>query len=79
MENSADLESQLVESLNSVSTIKSFGLEDFTNLKTENRFFALLRSVYKSGINGILGRKFSGVCISFVYYSPVVGRRRICP
>lgn len=54
MENSADLESQLVESLNSVSTIKSFGLEDYTNLKTENRFFALLQTVYKSGINGIL-------------------------
>ena len=62
MENSADLESQLVESLNSVSTIKSFGLEDFTNLKTENRFLALLRSVYTSGINGI----FSGNSAEFV-------------
>jgi ATP-binding cassette subfamily B protein len=55
MENSAELESQLVESLNSVNTIKSFGLEAFTNLKTETRFFALLGSVYKSGINSILG------------------------
>lgn len=55
MENAADLESQLVESLNSVNTIKSFGLESYTNLKTEMRFVALLKSVYKSGTNGILG------------------------
>lgn len=33
MESSADLESQLVESLNSIATIKRFGVEDFANLK----------------------------------------------
>ncbi|MEM6735540.1 MAG: peptidase domain-containing ABC transporter [Bacteroidota bacterium] len=54
MENSADLESQLVESLNSVYTIKSFGLESFANLKTETRFVKLLHSVYNSGRNAIL-------------------------
>ena len=53
MENAAELESQLVESLNSVSTIKSFGLESFTNLKTEVRFITLLKTVYKSGLNSI--------------------------
>jgi ATP-binding cassette, subfamily C, bacteriocin exporter len=53
MENAAELESQLVESLNSVSTIKSFGLESFTNLKTETRFITLLKTVYQSGINSI--------------------------
>jgi len=53
MENTAELESQLVESLNSVSTIKSFGLESHTNLKTEVRFITLLKTVYKSGINSI--------------------------
>ncbi len=53
MENSAELESQLVESLNSINTIKSFGLESFTNLKTEVRFITLLRTVYKSGINSL--------------------------
>lgn len=53
MERSADLESQLVESLNSVYTIKSFGLERFTNLKTEMQFVALLKAVYTSGMNGI--------------------------
>lgn len=56
MENAADLESQLVESLNGVKTIKSFGMQDFANLKTELRFVNLLSSVYKSGMNGI----FSG-------------------
>ncbi|MDR2149141.1 MAG: peptidase domain-containing ABC transporter [Tannerella sp.] len=51
MEQSADLESQLVESLNSVRTIKEFGIEDFANLKTENRFVKLMDSVYKSAVN----------------------------
>jgi ATP-binding cassette, subfamily C, bacteriocin exporter len=56
MEHSAELESQLVESLNSVATIKQFGLEDYANMKTETRFIQLLRTVYKSGINSV----FSG-------------------
>ncbi|MBN1925155.1 MAG: peptidase domain-containing ABC transporter [Prolixibacteraceae bacterium] len=56
MENSAELESQLVESVNSVKTIKQFGIEDFANVKTEVRFISLLKTVYKSGINYI----FSG-------------------
>ena len=34
MEKAADLESQLVESLNSVETIKRFGLESFANINT---------------------------------------------
>lgn len=38
MERAADLEAQLVESLNAAGTIKRFGLEDFSNLKTETRF-----------------------------------------
>jgi ATP-binding cassette, subfamily C, bacteriocin exporter len=53
MEHSAELESQLVESINSVKTIKQFGLEDFANLRTETRFIGLLQTVYKSGINSI--------------------------
>ncbi len=56
MERSADLESQLVESLNSVNTIKSFGLEDFANIKTETRFINLLHIGYTSALNSI----FSG-------------------
>ena len=47
MEHTADLESQLVESLNSVRTIKQFGVEDFSNMKTEVRFVSLLKTVFK--------------------------------
>jgi ATP-binding cassette subfamily B protein len=53
MERAAELEAQLVESLNSAGTIKRFGLEDFSNLKTETRFVSLLESIYKSGLNSI--------------------------
>lgn len=50
MEESSELETQLVESLNAVGTIKRFGLETYTNEKTEDRFFNLLNSIYKSSI-----------------------------
>ncbi len=53
MEKSADLESQLVESLNAVGTIKRFGLEDFANVKTETHFINLLKTGYKSALNGV--------------------------
>jgi ATP-binding cassette subfamily B protein len=62
MERAADLEAQLVESLNSAGTIKRFCLEDFSNLKTETRFVSLLESIYKSGLNNI----FSSSSTSFV-------------
>jgi ATP-binding cassette subfamily B protein len=45
MEDSADLESQLVESINAATTIKRFGIESFANLKTENNFVRLLQTV----------------------------------
>jgi len=54
MESSADLEAHLVESLNSVSTIKQFGIETFANLKTENRFVNLLKNTYQSIYGSIL-------------------------
>lgn len=53
MEDTADLESQLVESLNSVRTIKQFGIEDFANIKTETRFIKLLGTIFHSGKNSI--------------------------
>ncbi len=53
MENSAELETQLVESLNAVGTIKRFGLEGYANDKTESKFISLLRSIYKSSVYGI--------------------------
>jgi len=54
METSADLEAQLVESINSVSTIKRFGIEEYSNLKTESKFVCLLRNTYKSVYGAII-------------------------
>lgn len=59
MENAADLESQLVESLNAVGTIKRFGLEDYANIKTETRFITLLRTGYTSALNMIFSQTSS--------------------
>ena len=56
MEESAELESHLVESLTAVRTIKQFGIETFLNNKTDNRFSALLKTIYKSVMNSL----FSG-------------------
>jgi ATP-binding cassette subfamily B protein len=61
MERAAELETQLVESLNSAGTIKRFGLEDFSNLKTETRFVSLLESIYKSGLNSIFTSSSTGL------------------
>lgn len=54
MESSAELESQLVESLNSISTIKRFGIEGYANLKTENRFVQLLKNTFRSIYGSIM-------------------------
>lgn len=62
MENAAEIESQLVESLNSVGTIKRFGLEEHANEKTETRFITLLQTVYTSSMNSV----FSGTSSEFI-------------
>lgn len=61
MEHNAELGSQLVESLNTISTIKRFGLEEHANMKTESRFIRLLQTIYRSGIFNI----YSGSVASF--------------
>lgn len=53
MVNAAELQTQLVESITHVRTVKEFGIEEFSNLKTENKFVKLLFITYKSGLNGI--------------------------
>ena len=53
MEESAELEAQLVESIDSAATLKRFGLESFTEVKMENKFIRLMRSIYSSGLYGI--------------------------
>lgn len=53
MEDAAELESQLVESLNAMGTIKRFGLESFANIKTETRFVKLLKTIFTSARNSV--------------------------
>jgi ATP-binding cassette subfamily B protein len=55
MEQSAELEAQLVESVTAMGTIKRFGMENFASERTETRFISLLRTVYHSGKQSILG------------------------
>ncbi|GAB3272103.1 peptidase domain-containing ABC transporter [Larkinella harenae] len=53
MENSADLQAQLVESLNAMPTIKRFGLEQHASQKTEARFVKMLKTIFQTGTAGI--------------------------
>jgi ATP-binding cassette, subfamily C, bacteriocin exporter len=62
MENAAELQTQLVESVTHIRTVKEFGIEEFSNIKTENRFVKLLFATYKSGLNGI----FAGTSTQFL-------------
>jgi len=59
MESSAELGSQLVESINSIETIKSFGLEKYAKEKTEQRFISFMRNIYKIGVTNIYIQSFS--------------------
>lgn len=54
MEDAANLETQLVESLNNVRTIKQFGIEQFTNVRTEQKFITLLNTIFKSSQNQLV-------------------------
>jgi len=62
MEDGAELQTQLVESITHIRTVKEFGIEEFSNIKTENRFVKLLFTTYKSGLNSI----FSGTSTQFL-------------
>ncbi|MEL4456802.1 peptidase domain-containing ABC transporter [Lutimonas vermicola] len=56
MEASADLESQLVESLHAIATVKQFGLLDYMHTKTETKFIKLLKIGYRSSLNHIFSQ-----------------------
>lgn len=62
MENAAELQTQLVESITHIRTVKEFGIEDFSNIKTENRFVKLLFTTFKSGLNSV----FAGTSTQFL-------------
>ena len=53
MEQAAELNAQLVESINTAGTVKRFGLEEYEDIKTENRFVSYIKTVYKSSINAL--------------------------
>ncbi len=53
MERAAELESHFVESISGVATIKRFAIEEHAEFRTETRFVALLRSIYRSGTNAL--------------------------
>lgn len=77
MESSAELESQLVESINSISTIKRFGIEEYANLKTETRFVNLLKNTYRSIYGAIMaqgGIQFvsTGITIAVLWVGSVL-------
>ncbi len=61
MEDSAELETQLVESLTAAGTIKRFGLEPHASEKTESRFYKLLQTIYKTSIYSL----YTGNAIEF--------------
>ena len=77
MESSADLESQLVESINSITTIKCFGIENFANLKTESRFVHLLKNTYRSIHGAILAQEgvqfvSTGITITILWLGSIL-------
>lgn len=59
MEESAELESHLVESITSVKTIKQFGVETFANNKTDNAFSKLLKTISASVMNALFSSNSS--------------------
>ena len=56
MESSAELESQLIESITGVSTIKQFGIHEYMQTKTEGKFIKLLQLSYKSSLNQVFSQ-----------------------
>lgn len=59
MEDAADLESHLVESLHAISTIKQFGVENYANKKTDSNFSKLLATIYTSVMNTLFSTNAS--------------------
>lgn len=53
MENAAELQAQLVESINTAGTIKRFGVEGYADIRTEAKFVAFIRAGFRSSVNSI--------------------------
>jgi ATP-binding cassette subfamily B protein len=65
MEKQAAMNSQIIDSLKGVETVKSFGVEDDTLERIENRFISSIRVGYKtsvtSNIQGVIGGFFGNI------------------
>lgn len=61
MEQAAELNAQLVESINTAGTVKRFGLEEYEDVKTESRFVAYIKTVYRTAINSLWAGEASSV------------------
>lgn len=59
MEQAAELNAQLVESINTAGTVKRFALEEYEDIKTENRFVTYIRTVFKSAVNALWAKTSS--------------------
>jgi ATP-binding cassette subfamily B protein len=53
MENAAELQAQLVESINTAGTIKRFGIEGYADVRTESKFITFIRTGFRSSVNSI--------------------------
>jgi ABC-type bacteriocin transporter len=69
METGASLESQLVETVQGVSTIRRFGAEDYFNMKTERSFILLMKVIFTSSRNGLILSHTSDWITSFLNIS----------
>lgn len=72
MESSAELESQLVESIDAIRTIKRMGTEDFSNLKTEIKFVDTLKNVFSISQTNIISEN-STHFVSIIFTVVVLG------
>ena len=85
MEKSADLESQLVESLNNISTIRYLNLEKNAFEKTESAFVQLLMTSYTAGTHSIFANNgsifFSGLATIILLWagSALVFKQNLTP
>ncbi len=61
MERASSLECQLVESISGIKTVKQFGIENYQELKTENRFIKMMYSIYSGGKTGVFAGTSSEV------------------
>ena len=60
MEQAAELNAQLVESVNTAGTVKRFGLEEYEDVKTEGRYVTYIKTAYRSAVNALWANMASG-------------------